>query len=631
MSKRITSISLDNCRAYYGNYDKVILPFGQNLLIYGENGSGKSSMFKALNNYFQSSNNIHLPYVKNRHQTTQDGIIDIGFSDFDASGEIVIGSEVNYVFGSAFSNNNVSFIQDAARIKGFLDYTDLLKVYLHTEPRPNLFELIVLVLLGDHTPVSSGGSYQFGKKWKQLQDHLTNARTRKDRLHQIALRDLAPFETQLNHTLTLVFTEMNRLLSTYFSDMNIELDYDLQPLVFNYGNKGEWHTTSDLRLSIYKDGIVITGGYSDYLNEARLSAIAICLYLSSLLQNPSTIDLRVLYLDDVFIGLDAGNRLPILNILQHEFSAYQIFISTYDRHWFELAKRHFDINSVSDWLNLEIYVGQDIIGTTSISKPIIVTGESNYVKAIQYLHNRIKPDYPASANYFRKALEEIIPKYIPGYELVNEEKIQLADFKLTSILYRAKYFLERANNDSSEINKIISVLNVLLHPLSHHEISSPVYKAELLMLEENIAKLENRLKGMDTANNFQCALDPYLKLKLSFIIDNTINYFIYYEIVLKEPAVLQMVSGGSTILLKTKCYTERAYGINNGVPLVESKPNKANPLFNYLSIEDAVEKIYTYLIGFTGVNFPKPINYFDIVQYHDGADWKPVTDKLIWK
>jgi len=629
MGKKITSITLDNCRAYYGTYEAINLPFGQNLLIYGENGSGKSSLYKALNNYFVSSNNIHTPFVKNRYQNTLDGSIELGFTDFDASGEIVGGSEVSYVFGSVSSNNNVAFIQDAARIRGFLDYTDLLKVYLHTEPRPNLFELIVLGLLGNHTTVASG--YQFGEKWNQLQRNLKTAYTRITRPHQAALRDLPPFEVQLRRTLTLVFTEMNRLLNNYFSDLNISLEYDLQPLNFNYGNKWEWHTTADLRLNIYKDGSMITGDYSDYLNEARLSAIAICLYLSSLLQNPSAIDLRVLYLDDVFIGLDAGNRLPILNILQHEFSEYQIFISTYDRHWFELAKRHFDINSSSDWLNLEIYVGQEISGTTNITKPIIVVGESNYEKAIQYLHNRTKPDYPASANYFRKALEELIPKYIPSYELVNEEKIQLADFKLTSILYRAKYFIEKTNNNASEINRIISVLNVLLHPLSHHEISSPVYKAELLMLEETFLKLENLLKAMDIGNNFQCAIDPLSRLKLSFEIDGTNNYYIYYEIVLKEPGVIQQVAAGTLLLLNSKCYTERTYGINNGTPLAESKPNKTNARFNYLSIEDAVDKIYTFLLQFTGINFSKPVNYIDIVQYHDGTNWKPLTDKIMWK
>lgn len=45
--RRITKISIDNYRAYIEPLD-LELPAGENLLVYGENGSGKSSLFKAL-------------------------------------------------------------------------------------------------------------------------------------------------------------------------------------------------------------------------------------------------------------------------------------------------------------------------------------------------------------------------------------------------------------------------------------------------------------------------------------------------------------------------------------------------------------------------------------------------------
>ena len=632
MGKKITSINLTNCRAYYGTYDSVSLPLGQNLLIYGENGSGKSSLYKALNSYFRRSTDPSILYIKNRYQTDEEGEINISFSEFDADGQIIAGSEEKYTFSTISTDNEVPFIQDATRIKGFLDYTDLLKVYLHSEPRPNLFKLIVLTLLSNHIPLASGGAFEFGKKWKQLHvDLVTKAYTRRSRSHQAALKELPIFEVHLRSTLSLVFDELNRLLRTYFSDLHIQLEYQLQPLKFNYEGHSGWHTTADLRLDITKDGLPVIGDYSDYLNEARLSAIAICLYLSSLLQNPTAIDLKILYLDDVFIGLDAGNRLPILNILREEFSSYQIFISTYDRHWFELAKKHFEIHSIKDWLNIEIYVGMETVGLTSITKPILVKGESNYEKAVKYLHNRTKPDYPAAANYFRKALEELVPKYIPGYELANEEKIQIADFKLTSLLYRTKAFIEKTSNDSIEINQIIGLLHILLHPLSHHEISAPIYKAELLILEEIFVKLESRLKSMDIDANYQCICDPTTKLKVSFTVDAATNHNIYYELALKEAMIIRQSAAGPPILLTGKCFAERTYGVNNGASLKEFKPKKNDSKFAYLSLEDAVDKIYTFLLGFTGVNFPKPVNYLNVIEFHDGNGWIPLSSQIIWR
>jgi hypothetical protein len=68
-----------------------------------------------------------------------------------------------------------------------------------------------------------------------------------------------------------------------------------------------------------------------FLNEARLSAIAISIYLGTIKRHVQGIPCKVLFLDDIFIGLDIANRLPLLTILESEFSEYQIFITTYDK------------------------------------------------------------------------------------------------------------------------------------------------------------------------------------------------------------------------------------------------------------------------------------------------------------
>lgn len=47
--------------------------------------------------------------------------------------------------------------------------------------------------------------------------------------------------------------------------------------------------------------------------------------------------LKLLALDDVLIGLDLSNRLPLLEIVEKDFGDFQVILSTYDRVWFELA------------------------------------------------------------------------------------------------------------------------------------------------------------------------------------------------------------------------------------------------------------------------------------------------------
>lgn len=631
MAKRIVSLKINNCRAYCDNYDALTLPNGENVLIYGENGSGKSSLYKAMNNYFTKSKTPALPFVKNRYLDHLDGEIKLTFSEFANSPfQIVSGTEEEYVFGSVVSDNHIQFIQTASLVKGFLDYTDLLKVYLHKEERPNLFDLIVLSLLGNHIPIASGGNFQFRHQWEQLQKNLIEySYTRNDRFHKNGITELPIYETHLRSTLDLVFLELNRLLRVYFSDLALQLNYILLPLVFNYGNKWEWNTTSDLRLDIIKDGVSITGDYSDFLNEARLSAIAICLYLASLLKNPTSVDLKILFLDDVFIGLDAGNRIPILNILRTEFSSYQIFISTYDRHWFELAKRQFEVYNDNSWSTLEIYVGSETINHKIIPKPILVSGMTNYDKAVQYLHDNIRPDYPASSNYFRKSIEELIQDLVPKYELVDAENTQLADYKLTNLLLKTQNFLIKIGADTSEINKIIGLLHNLIHPLSHHEITSPIYKNELLILEDAILKLKKLLVDLDIENNYKCIFEKGKNIKITFTVNSITNHLYYYELKLKETIILKK-NGGTPILSLCKCYVERMYGINNSVPIPNFSPSKNDPIFNYISLENASNLIYNYLQIPPKVPFPKSTNHLSQIEYYDGSNWIPFLPKTVW-
>lgn len=58
MSK-IKSIKFNNYRAFYGNFPEITLD-RKNLLVWGENGSGKSSFCKAIHDFvFNKTNDYH--------------------------------------------------------------------------------------------------------------------------------------------------------------------------------------------------------------------------------------------------------------------------------------------------------------------------------------------------------------------------------------------------------------------------------------------------------------------------------------------------------------------------------------------------------------------------------------------
>lgn len=618
MEKKITSISIENFRGYFGRYEPLKMNDGQNLLIYGENGSGKSSLYKALNTFFYSSRDNSVQYIKNRYQLEHSGKIEIEFSDYD-NNQIVDGSGVSYSFSNETSNHNILFIQNTSLVKGFLDYTDLLKVYFHNESEPNLFELIIINLLGEHVPIQTGGNFRFRDRWEQLQEDLTtNAYTRNSRCHQSAIAFLPVFEIHLRGTLDEVFTILNNYLSTYFSDFNIQLEYSLAPLNFKYGPKWDWHTTSIFKLRVFKDSTLIQGGYNDFLNEARLSAIAVCLYLASLRTNPTAVELKVLFLDDVFIGLDAGNRIPILEILRHEFPDFQKFISTYDRHWFELAKRYFSINNSEQWKAIEMYVGNDVDPSTqnSINKPIIIDSLSHFERGLSYLNNRINPDYPAAANYFRKAFEELITKSIPEFWTVSEDLIKIPGYKLGFYVNKLQSILKIVGENTVHIDTVNSMLNVLLHPLSHHEISTPIYRQEIEIISKSYMMIREQLINLNLKTNYKCKLEAKRVLKITFVITDTISQ--YYEIRLKEPLILDIQNQR---FIDSKCYIYKLGKIENGKETFKQSIPKKSTHFNYSSLKDSVDKIYNYITTVDKKTITKPSVYLDVLKFFDGTEW----------
>lgn len=52
---RITEIHIKNYRAFYGENHICLDKDGKNLMVYGKNGSGKSSLFTALQDFLKSS------------------------------------------------------------------------------------------------------------------------------------------------------------------------------------------------------------------------------------------------------------------------------------------------------------------------------------------------------------------------------------------------------------------------------------------------------------------------------------------------------------------------------------------------------------------------------------------------
>ena len=135
--------------------------------------------------------------------------------------------------------------------------------------------------------------------------------------------------------------EITESLLEYFVGHGLEIQFVFPPLKYiHHRNKIKRRfVPKELQVTIKFRGRTIEA-WEGFLNEARLSALAISLFLAGVLASnpapsPGSDPLQLLVLDDVLFGLDMSNRIPVLKILKERFANYQVLLLTHDRVWYD--------------------------------------------------------------------------------------------------------------------------------------------------------------------------------------------------------------------------------------------------------------------------------------------------------
>ena len=149
---KITNIEIKNFRAFPQIYHINLHNAGKNLLVYGENGSGKSSLYLALKYFLESSVPENSEDNRNRAFETHQNI----FTEDPGHIKLRFLSEPQrekntYEWSRDVKEITDELISETSKAKGFLDYKSLLEThYLHRENETvNLFDLLVKTLLAN--------------------------------------------------------------------------------------------------------------------------------------------------------------------------------------------------------------------------------------------------------------------------------------------------------------------------------------------------------------------------------------------------------------------------------------------------------------------------------------------------
>ena len=540
--QKIKSITLRNFKYFFGKeteqpQNKIELD-KQNLLLYGENGSGKSSIYWALYTFLQSAIKDPRSEIEKYFEPTKDQNLRNRFAQPDDESGIIVEftapsggtiKELKRNTDRTFSINTYrdTFTERALIGSDFINYKFLSKIYDFRNSEPidlfEMFERDILMFIDfeeaykEHDGTLSTKTY--ASDWwkficeghKTLPKNTNKVAERTDEYIQFQNETIPKFVALLKSFLIDITKGANDLLEKEFKeDFRIKFDTDSIECIFNKRidgkNKqkdGKLHKPKIPLQVIFNHGSLAEANKAiikphTFLNEARLTAIALAIRLSILDRRPTFPNsARILVLDDLLLSLDMSHRDKVLDILLSNsfINTYQILILTHDRAFYNMCKNRIQDRFEMGWIFKEMYQHQTEAG---IPCPFIPE-QSNYLDlAKKYLKEF---DYPASANYLRKETERVFKYLLPRNLCLHfKEDKGMVTLQLDNLISNfLKYFKELGGN-IEPFKKLKEHKDLLLNPLSHDNTESPIYRRELDNIIEILKKL-NQLKvhtiGMD--------------------------------------------------------------------------------------------------------------------------------------
>lgn len=404
---RLEAISLRAYRAF--SAEERISIKGRNLIVYGENGSGKSSIYRALRDLFSRT-----PSPKSLAAAAHVHELDESLTP-RVTIEFNRGDPLEWEDGKHPGQTPADpRIAQTALRSAFLDYQSLLETNaLHGSKKPNLFDLAIGLLLPDYA--NAVGGKTIAERWQALR---IPERHRQDDSHLPAVETAcADFNEAMELAIDALTPMVNQLLAE-LGHAQITIPTFKRGTI-RYNNERLKRDRSFKGMTLFPE--LEFRGHSPsapqlFLNEARLSALALAIYFAGRLTcvpTGASPALKLIVLDDVLVGLDYSNRRPLLDVLAKHFGDWQIILLTHDRHWFEIVRAAIPADR---WTCHELYEMVAITGEgTPFLRPVaqsVVTATLDQADAFI-----VQKHLPAAANYARSACEMFFRRYCEEHKL----------------------------------------------------------------------------------------------------------------------------------------------------------------------------------------------------------------------
>lgn len=495
---------------------------GKHLLMYGENGSGKSSVYYALHCIFNS----YRKQDKGKKYfdiSNPQNLVNRFFSPKDASDKPYVA--VNWfdggrnVFLSTVSEHGCDGFDRLSELETYFVNHQLLNGFFNftNSNSINLFPIFQREIL-PYKYIDEQGTY-LSLMYEQIEEEASKlgnkSSTKKiNEMIDIFNRELEGFigdiniavsDIYKNHfkadgeqdlSIVLTYPEENPNPDIYFDGFRLKWDNRLIKT-----QKGELERAKNksliepiISIEIKEAGIEIPKPHINF-NEAKLTAIALSIRFALLKginygDNTTPPEGSFLALDDMLISLDMSNRTKVVDFLLKISDKYKIYLFTHDKAFFNYVCHEIHQSGKSeDW------VYKRVSYNANNKEPIVLDEHSDYLSKAKHFYEI--GDYDTSAINIRKQLEQSVGELLP-YELKVDAKGRFISLeklwdKVVTFYSNNGKPLDPVMQNLFSDSKLL-ILNVAAH---YQRLSNPIYRIEL----DKAFKLVDYVRSLEKISN----------------------------------------------------------------------------------------------------------------------------------
>lgn len=480
----IKEIEIEGFKAFP---NKFILALNKNLLIYGENGSGKSSIYYALHALLQSvyKTDKGAKYFNNEGVESEENLINIyKLKEVENNGfiphvKITLDNdhqwELNREGLSCVPiNNDDSELRLLNKTSAFINYSYISRFRsARNSETMNLWNVFIKDILPFYIPVGAV------KTLASIYDNLVANK------HPYKVRKyIDTFNENLSNFIDNINTKASKIYNKYFKaedelDMLIQVKYVKDKdrkenpyneefyLFYKRETAGSAYVWRYPKIGLHIEiGEIVIQKPQSFFNEARLTAIALAIRFACL-QSGEPQDGQFLALDDMLISLDMSNRMKVIRYLLDDMAdKYKIYLFTHDKLFFEYLK-HKSKKSSSKWSYGELYM-QD-------SKEPYIRISRTYIEEADHYIKQHK--YEIAGNFLRKEAEYFCKRFLPLKWQYTKEYCLL---DLNGLINNSKKFAEESGiSDTTLFDELDNHRKFILNPASHDSYDIGKYEYEI--------------------------------------------------------------------------------------------------------------------------------------------------------